>query len=139
MKIYFAQRSKHQTLQDSILLNQQGEELFNKNDMEGALAAFRKAIEIDAACATAHNNLGVLYCQTGALAEAIAHFMKALEIDPTDRDTILNCAELLKNLEKFEDARDIYLSYLQKHPDDEEVEKALTELEDMFSLAESSV
>jgi len=37
---------------------------------------------IDPADAGAHNNLGVLYFQKGLIAEAIAEFSRALELDP---------------------------------------------------------
>ncbi len=109
-------------------LNQQGEALFNKGDIDGALIAFTKAIEIAPSFAIAHNNLGVLYWQTGEAQKAVEHFANALEINPNDRDTILNCGELFKCLEKIEDAKNIYLSYLQKNPNDEEIAKALADL-----------
>jgi glycosyltransferase involved in cell wall biosynthesis len=109
-------------------LNQQGEDLFSKDNIEGALNAFTRAIEINPNFATAHNNLGVLYLQTGEAQKAVDHFAKALEIDPDDRDTILNCGELFKSLEKFEDAKAIYSSYLQKSPNDEEITKALADI-----------
>ncbi|MDP3014356.1 MAG: glycosyltransferase, partial [Candidatus Subteraquimicrobiales bacterium] len=111
-------------------INRQGEDSFTKGDVEGALSAFLKAVEIAPNFAPAHNNLGVLYWQTGDLQKAVDHFARALKIDPDDRDTILNCGELFKSLEKIEDAKNIYSSSLRENPDDNEVAQALADLQD---------
>ena len=50
----------------------------------------------------AHNNLGVLYWNTGEVNKAIDCFKKALEIDPGHLDTILNLTEVLKTLKQSE-------------------------------------
>ncbi|MBW2557920.1 MAG: polysaccharide pyruvyl transferase family protein [Deltaproteobacteria bacterium] len=110
--------------------NQQGEDLFNKGDTDGALNVFTKAIEINPNFATAYNNLGVLYWQAGEVQKAVEHFARALEIDPNDRDTILNCGDLFKSLGKYEDARNIYSSYLCQNPDDEEIARSLADSQD---------
>ncbi|MGB9499906.1 MAG: glycosyltransferase [Dissulfuribacterales bacterium] len=117
-------------LSEPTFLNQQGEDLFGKGDLEGTLDAFTKAIEINPNFAPAHNNLGVLYWQAGEVQKAIDHFARAMEIDPNDRDTILNCGELFKSLNKIEDAKNIYSFYLQKNPNDEEIVRALADLQD---------
>ncbi|MBI4620097.1 MAG: tetratricopeptide repeat protein [Desulfobacterales bacterium] len=108
-------------------LNEEGEELCKKGDLEGALTIFKKVIEIDPNFAVSHNNLGVLFWQTGETQKALKHFTKALKIDPNDRDTILNCGEVLKSLEKMEDAKRLYSSYLQNNPSDEEISRMLQE------------
>ena len=52
---------------------------------ERDLAVLRSfAGRIDPSDAGAHNNLGVLYYQKGLVEEAIAEFVKALELDPRD-------------------------------------------------------
>ncbi|MEA3224256.1 MAG: glycosyltransferase, partial [Thermodesulfobacteriota bacterium] len=111
-------------------LNQQGEGLFKNGDVESALSAFTKVIEINPNFATAHNNLGVLYWQTGEVQKAVEHFVKAMEIDPNNRDTILNIGDLFKSVEKFDDARNNYLSYLSRNLEDEDVTLAWEEFKD---------
>jgi len=59
----------------------------------------------------------------------IDHFKKALKIDPNDRNAILNYGTILTNLEKLEDAKSLYSSYLQRNPKDEEILSALGALE----------
>ena len=110
-------------------LNEKGEELYNKGDIAGALAVFKKVIEIDPSFATAYNNLGVLYWQTGKAQKAVDHFEKALKIDLNDKNTIFNLGSVLTSLGKFEDARNLYSLYLQRNPEDEEVLSALETLE----------
>ena len=110
-------------------LNEKGEELYNKGDIAGALAVFKKVIEIDPSFATAYNNLGVLYWQTGKAQKAVDHFEKALKIDLNDKNTIFNLGSVLMSLGKFEDARNLYSLYLQRNPEDEEVLSALETLE----------
>lgn len=110
-------------------LNQQGEDLFVKGDIEGALNVFTKAIEVNSDLAAPHNNLGVLFWQKGQIENAVKHFVKALEIDPLNRNTILNCADVFKSLQRLEDARQIYSSYLKRNPDDKEITGALLQLQ----------
>jgi len=110
-------------------LNQQGEDLFVKGDIEGALNAFTKAIEVNSDLAAPHNNLGVLFWQKGQIENAVKHFVKALEIEPLNRNTILNCADVFKSLQRFEGARQIYSSYLKRNPDDTEIKSALLQLQ----------
>lgn len=110
-------------------LNRQGEDLFVKGDWEGALKSFTKALEIDPNFATGHNNLGVLYWQAGETKKALEHSKKALEINPNNRDAIWNCAEVFKSLRRFNDVRNIYSSYLERNPGDDEIARALANLD----------
>ena len=50
---------------------------------------------------------------------------RPLEIDPEDRDTILNCGDLFRALGKTQEARGVYTGFLQRNPGDETVMKAL--------------
>jgi len=109
-------------------LNQQGEEKFTNGDIEGALDAFTKAIEVAPDFATPHNNLGVLYWQRGDVEKSLKLFVKAMEIDPDDRDTVLNCADASRSLGMLENAKEIYSSYLERNPNDEVIASTLENL-----------
>jgi len=110
-------------------LNKQGAKLFAKGDTQGALNAFTKAIETNPNFAGAHNNLAVLYWQTGQPQKAADHFSKALQIDPDDLNTVMNCIQLLKAYNKIQDAKALCTSFLQRNPDDEVIGMALRELQ----------
>ncbi|MEG5055823.1 MULTISPECIES: CHAT domain-containing tetratricopeptide repeat protein [unclassified Microcoleus] len=74
-----------------IEISQEAEELYNQGvdryyagDLEGAIAAFEKALEIDAKYYLAWNGLGKTLKDLGRYIEAIAAYEKALEIYPTN-------------------------------------------------------
>jgi len=85
------EENKKNSLSDPALLNQQGEELFRKGDLPGALNLFTKATQADPNFSLAHNNLGVVYWQTHKREEAVKLFVRALEIDPRYYNNVSNC------------------------------------------------
>ena len=109
-------------------VNDLGEQLFAQGETSCAFEAFERAIELEPNFPTAHNNMGVLYWQAGEGKKALEHFSLALEIDPNHRDTVLNCGQVFKALNRLDETRNIYLSYLAHHPDDAEISHQLAEL-----------
>ncbi|MBO9542447.1 FkbM family methyltransferase [bacterium] len=81
-------------------LNARGEHCYTNGDLIGAEAAFKRALELDAACADAHNNLGVLYWQLGKAQEAAAHLKRATELAPDHEEAALNYREVTGELER---------------------------------------
>ncbi len=67
----------------------------------------------------AYTNLGVIFWQEGNQKSALKYFNEALNVDPYNRDAILNCSELLMTLKRFEEAKNILKSYLQLRYDEE--------------------
>jgi tetratricopeptide (TPR) repeat protein/serine/threonine protein kinase len=61
-------------------LNDLGNLLKHKGDVDGAIACWRKAIEVDPTCANAHNNLGDELRERGQLDEAIRHLEEAIRL-----------------------------------------------------------
>lgn len=113
-------------------LNRQGEDLFLKGDVRGALYAFEKAVETDPDFATAYNNLGVLHWQTGEVEKAMHYFEKVLKINSDDSATVLNFSKLLVTRGEVERAEKLCMSYLQKHPQDKAVSQLLSEVKEAF-------
>ncbi|MHC4680535.1 MAG: glycosyltransferase [Planctomycetota bacterium] len=109
-------------------IHRQGEDLFAQGDLEGALNAFTKVVEMAPNFIVAHNNIGRLYLQKGQPTAALKHFTRALKINAHDRTTVLNCGHILAGHGRIEDARRLYLSYLQTNPQDQEILQALTAL-----------
>ncbi|MBW1963295.1 MAG: tetratricopeptide repeat protein, partial [Deltaproteobacteria bacterium] len=114
--------------QDPERVNQHGEWLFERGDISEALKAFEKAARMDPNLAAAHNNMGVLYWHAGKPQKALAHFKRAVEVDPYDRNTVLNCGEALQGFQRYESAKNVYAAYLKKYPKDNEIKAALSDL-----------
>jgi tetratricopeptide (TPR) repeat protein len=51
-----------------------------------AIAAYERALIFDPHAPNVHYNLGLIYAERNDVMHAAAHFYRALEIDPTDRD-----------------------------------------------------
>ncbi|MBL6958245.1 MAG: tetratricopeptide repeat protein [Rhodospirillales bacterium] len=63
-----------------------------KRDFVRAKADLTRAIELDDKNAEAHDDLGVVLAQDGQLEEAIAHFLKVRQLDPTYQKAYHNLA-----------------------------------------------
>jgi tetratricopeptide (TPR) repeat protein len=59
----------------------------DKGDLDGALADFNKAIELNARLAYAYNNRGLVKETKGDLVGALADLTKALELKPGNVET----------------------------------------------------
>jgi len=72
--------------------------------MGPALTSFERAVELDPACADAHNNVGMALVQLGQAAEAAEAFERAVAINPVHADYRLNLARSLLRLNRVQDA-----------------------------------
>lgn len=61
-------------------------ELSTRDVQDKAIAAFERALAIDPSAPNINYNLGLIYRERGELDRACAHFARALEINPADRD-----------------------------------------------------
>jgi len=127
-KEFLAEKVEHPVINSAEKYNLSGEELLGRKDIDGALNAFKKAIEVAPHFIAAHNNIGKAYLQKGKLAYALKHFTKALKIDPYDLATVLNCGQVLTSHGKIEEAGKLYRSYLRENPNDNKVIHALESL-----------
>ncbi len=88
---------------------------------ERDLAVLRSfARRIDSSDAGAHNNLGVLYYQKGLVAEAIAEFSRALELDPKMQVAQANLEIAYRNTGYYDRRVAELHERLRKNPDDRE-------------------
>ena len=81
-----------------------------------ASSHFRRAIEIDAAYAEAHNNLGKVLSDQGSLDEAVDQLSKALAIKDTYADAHYNLAGVLVRQNRLRDAMTHYRAALTLSP-----------------------
>ena len=117
------------------VLNLLGKLLTEDDDYEGALEAFREAIEVDPFHAQAQSNLGVLLWQMGEFEEATDTLRKAIELDTEDMDGRINLALICHQVGLYEDAVPLYTQYLDQFPENTEIRMELAtcfvELEEM--------
>jgi tetratricopeptide (TPR) repeat protein len=60
--------------------------LASRERQDQAIRAYEQALAIDPRAPNVHYNLGLIYLERGDKLQASAHFYKALETDPNDRD-----------------------------------------------------
>lgn len=84
--------------------------------VDEAIAAYRKAIELDPGYNTARNNLGLTLKQAGRLAEAEATFREALARDPGYAAAWLNLGGLLTAQGRHEEAIACFGKALEARP-----------------------
>ncbi len=98
-------------------LNRQGEDLIGKGDLEGALNAFKKALEKDPSNANTHNDLGVLYYNQRDKKKALKYYQKAAELGPENITFQKNLADFYYvEMGRVEDALRIYVKILECEP-----------------------
>ena len=110
-------------------LNAEGEQAFNAGDVEQAIALFRRAQELAPEDIEVLNNLVVAHWQNEDLVNTLDSLAEALDRDPGNRDVVVNGGQILVALEKQDEARILYSSYLEKNPQDAEVTRLLSAID----------
>lgn len=106
----------------------EGEAIFNSGDIPGALAVFEQARELVPSDSELLNNIMVGHWQLGNVDQAVNYLLKALEIDPAYKATIINGGQILSGLGQREEAIGLYNNYLRQCPSDLDVRDALLKL-----------
>jgi tetratricopeptide (TPR) repeat protein len=96
--------------------NNLGVALKAKGDVDGAIACYRKAIELDPKFAGAHNNLGLALRDKGQVEEAIACYRKAIELDPKFALAHNNLGTALRRKGQVEEAIDCFRQAIELDP-----------------------
>ncbi|WP_293355161.1 MULTISPECIES: tetratricopeptide repeat protein [unclassified Microcoleus] len=102
--------------QEVIELNQQGIDRYDAGDLEGAIAACDKCLEIDPKYHHAWNWLGNALKELGRYNEAKAAYEKTLEIDPRYHFAWNGLGNALYNLGHYNEAKAAYEKALEIDP-----------------------
>lgn len=97
-----------------------GIEALKKEDYEGGIYYFTKAVEIDSLFAFAWDNLGVCNRKLGKLDEALAAYNKSLSIDPKGRLPLENIPIVYEYKNDYDKALQAYMNILDVYPDNPE-------------------
>ena len=102
-----------------------GEELFGEGKIEEAENCFLEILEQDPQNKEAYNNLGVISFQNQHIEKALDYFNKSLKLDPFYKESVLNYAHLLKELNLFYQAIPLLEQIAERYPEDEEINQIL--------------
>jgi len=114
--------------------NQRGRELFDSEDLQGAIREFQAAVQLDPGNASYHSNLAVAYDENEQDAEALAEYENALRLDPNDVATLLCLGYMYNENEEADKARDAWNRILEIAPDSAEAQEARSNLDSMKQL-----
>lgn len=98
---------------------QKSQALFQSGNIEGAIKELEKLLAVQPESALAHNDLGVLYYQSGCKDKSLIHYQEAVRLDPDNSVYQKNLADFyFVVLDRVEDALEIYLKVLTEDPTD---------------------
>ncbi len=88
-------------------MNRDAELLYGQGEFKEALDRLHSAALLDPASTETLNNLGVVYFQLQQYENALACFIKILEMKPENKDALINAYQLYRSLDLAQDAADI--------------------------------
>ncbi|MGD8260899.1 MAG: tetratricopeptide repeat protein [Desulfobacterales bacterium] len=94
---------------DDVSLNISGDKLYEKGDIQGTIAEFKKALLINSSNVNVRNSLGVCYGIAGNYEQAAEEFCKAIDIDKNEYMTLYNLGLVNMLTGEREKALDFFL------------------------------
>ena len=94
---------------DSVSLNISGDKLYEQADIRGAIAEFKKAIELDPSNVNVHNSLGVCFGLKGDYDKAIGEFEAAVSLEPEEYMALYNLGLVHMLTQQFDMALELFL------------------------------
>jgi eukaryotic-like serine/threonine-protein kinase len=96
--------------------NNLGLALYYRNQLDDAIAEYRRAIDLDLKYAPAHNNLGLALAAKQQLDKAIAEFKRAIDLDPKIAMPHYNLGSALQDRGQLDDAAAAYHDAIKLDP-----------------------
>ena len=110
-----------------------GLELKYKDDVEGAIENFEKALEFMPDDAASMFELSEQYVKAGRVEEAFAMVKEAAKIDPENKWYQMRLARFYRNFEQYAEFIAVYEPLTEKYPEDIDL---LSELIDVYMVSE---
>jgi len=114
--------------------NQRGRELFENEDVEGAIREFKAAVELDPGNASYHCNLAVALDENDQDGEALAEYENTLRLDPNDLTALLSLGYMYNENEEIDKAKEVWNRVIEVAPDSAEAQEARTNLDNLGQL-----
>jgi tetratricopeptide (TPR) repeat protein len=105
-----------------------GNELMANDQVEAAIAAYDRALALDAAFVPAHCNLAVAFSRQGNHEAAIAAYRCGLELDPSQVEACLGLGRALERQNQWQEALSWYRQAVELDPQSVEAQFALGRL-----------
>ncbi len=138
--IYMQNLNKIQTL--GCFFNNLGNSYSDIGNIEQAMLALERAVEINPSLSESRANLGNIYLQKGRIEDAIREYRTAMEINPGDAKTHNNLGNAYARQERLSDAILQYHQSLELDPNFVDAYKNLANAycrREMFSQAQSAL
>ena len=94
----------HAAVIEAIKRNNVGADFLKQNQLEEAIAEFRRAVEVDPSYVAAHFNLAYAYERAQRFDEAIAQYTRALQLEPDNVFGLNNLGVLYTNKGQYDEA-----------------------------------
>ncbi|MCL5105082.1 MAG: zinc ribbon domain-containing protein [Armatimonadetes bacterium] len=114
--------------------NKRGRELFENGDLDGAIGAFKTAVEIEPGNASYHCNLAVAYDENEQDEMAFDEYSKTLDIDPKDLTALLSLGYMYSENEEPDKAQAAWDKVVEFAPESAEAEEARDNLRNLRHL-----
>ncbi|MFZ2448511.1 MAG: tetratricopeptide repeat protein [Syntrophobacteraceae bacterium] len=103
----------------------QAEAALSANRPVDAAACFDMVLRDDPFNAKAHSGLSRAYWEQGRTEDSLNSLTRALELEPNDRETVLQCSQVFGALGKSDFADEVLKSYLERNPGDAEARASM--------------
>ena len=97
-------------------------------DFDESMKYYKEALEVDKNNEFIHNSMASIYRQNGEFTSAKMHLNESLNIDDNNEITYYNYGNLLVDMEKPEEAKEMYKKALEVNPDFNEAKEELEKL-----------
>ncbi|MEN6438428.1 MAG: tetratricopeptide repeat protein [Syntrophobacter sp.] len=94
-----------------------------------AVGLFDSALKDDPFSAKAHCGISRAYWEQGRTEDALNSLTRALELEPDDQETVLQCSTVFRAFGKEDFAREVLQTYLGRHPQDEKIRSEIRSVE----------
>lgn len=113
----------------SSALLEEVEAALSGDDLHRAEELLKTGLRDDPFNAKLHGGLGRVSWRQGRMEDALNHLLRALELDPDDREAVMACVEVMRAFGKADDAVLVTQSYLKRYPDDQDFQELLGRLQ----------
>ncbi|MBN2351715.1 MAG: tetratricopeptide repeat protein [Spirochaetales bacterium] len=112
----FWNTSISQNPRNILMYTNRGYERYIRNDFQGAIEDFKKALTLDPDYAAAYNNMGTVYSAKGDLEQAVKEYDKAVQLDPRYAEAYNNRGKAYADMRDYKQAMKDFNKTIELNP-----------------------